>query len=141
MEVFNSTLTTTCTTANGFLSDFDGYKYNQCVSTDHLPLKIEGEVYYWTRIIIVTTVSAFVVIISILNICILTRKCHIPKISWIFLLNLSISDLSVGVNSCLPTIYSAVMEYWPYGGLVSDCGYIPRNVVCDINMEYCYDEH
>ena len=107
MEVFNSTDNVT-------------YIYTANDRTEKMNLKIdalklEDEIYYWARLLIVITVSVFIVISNILNICILTRKCHIPKISRMFLLNLSISDLCVGLFSCLPTIYSAVTEYWPYG--------------------------
>ena len=67
------------------------------------------------RVIIVTTVSIFIVWSNSLNIYILAGKCHIPKISMNFLLNLSVSHLCVGLISCLPTICSAITKYWPHG--------------------------
>ena len=88
---------------------------NQSVSTDFVANESRDNVYYCVRIIIVSTVSILIIISNVLNIYILSRKCHVPKISRVFLLNLSCSDLFVGLISCLPTIYSAVTEYWPYG--------------------------
>ena len=85
------------------------------IDSRNMSYRTEDCVYYCVRITIVAMVSIFIIISNILNIYILSRKCHVPRISRIFLLNLSFSDLCVGVISCLPTIYSAVWEHWPYG--------------------------
>ena len=134
MEMLNSTNHTTCATNSGSCSAFDGDIYKRNTSTDHMTLKVEDEVYYWTRIIIVTIVSVCIIVSNIFNICILTRKCHIPKISRLFLLNLSISDLCVGLISCLPTIYSAVTEYWPYGTVWCQIAGIFHGTSCAISI-------
>ena len=70
---------------------------------------------YCIKIAVVSTVSVLIVLSNITNIYVLSGKCHIPKISKIFLLNLSISDLFVGLISCIPTIVPSVVGYWPYG--------------------------
>ena len=50
------------------------------------------------------------------------------------MLNLSISDLSVGVISCLPTIYSALTEYWPYGPVWCQIAGIFHGTSCAISI-------
>ena len=91
-------------------------------------------VYYLMRVIIVTTVSILIVLSNILNIYILAGKCHIPIISKIFLLNSSVSDLCVGLISCLPTIYSAITEYWPYGPVWCQIAGIFHGASCAISI-------
>ena len=70
---------------------------------------------YCLKVAIVSCVSVLIVLSNVVNIYILSGKCHIPKISRIFLLNLSISDLFVGLISCIPTIFPSITGYWPYG--------------------------
>ena len=123
MESLNSTPNATYPTNIRTISDFE-------INA----LKVDDEVYYWTRFFIVTIVSVFIIISNILNICILTRKCHIPKISRMFLVNLSISDLCVGLFSCLPTLYSAVTEYWPYGAVWCQIAGIFHGTSCAISI-------
>ena len=70
---------------------------------------------YCLKACIVASVSVLIVASNIMNIYVLSKTCHIPKISRIFLLNLSVSDLFVGLISCVPTILPSVTGYWPYG--------------------------
>ena len=70
---------------------------------------------HWIKAFIVSSVSILIVASNVVNIYILSGKCHIPKISRIFLLNLSVSDLFVGLISCIPTIIPSVSGFWPYG--------------------------
>ena len=70
---------------------------------------------YCIKIAVVSTVSVLIVLSNVTNIYVLSGKCHIPKISKIFLLNLSVSDLFVGLISCIPTIVPSVTGTWPYG--------------------------
>ena len=95
---------------------------------------IGDNVYYYARIVTASTVSTFIIVSNLLNFYILSRKCHVPKISKIFLLNLSFSDLCVGLVSCLPTIYPAVMEYWPYGPVWCQISGIVHGTSCAISI-------
>ena len=136
MEPSNSTLNaiSLVTTKIRLISVFENDTHSQSAPINHVTAKVEDKIYYWTRIIIVTTVSVFIVISNILNICILKRKCHIPKISRMFLVNLSISDLCVGLFSCLPTIYSEVTGYWPYGPVLCQIAGIFYGTSCAISI-------
>ena len=107
---------------------------NKSVPADIVSYRVGDNVYYCVRIIIVSTVSMCIIISNILNIYILSRKCHVPRISRIFLLNLSFSDLCVGLISCLPTIYSAVTEYWPYGAVWCQIAGIFHGTSCAISI-------
>ena len=96
--------------------------------------KVSLSVYYCVRIMVVSTVSILIIISNLLNLYILSGKCHVPKISKIFLLNLSFSDLCVGLVSCLPTIYTAVTDYWPYGPVWCQISGIVHGTSCAISI-------
>ena len=120
------------TNANRLCSEIRGD--NRACSAVGVHFKENGSAYYWTRVIIVSTVSILIVLSNILNIYILTAECHIPKISRIFLSSLSVSDLSVGLISCLPTIYSVVTEYWPYGTVWCQIAGVFHGTSCSISI-------
>ena len=102
---------------------------------DDMVSHMHGEcVYYVLRITIVSTVSIFIIIGNIFNINILSRKCQVPRISRIFLLNLSVSDFCVGLISCLPTVYSAITDYWPYGPVWCQISGIFHGTSCAISI-------
>ena len=89
---------------------------------------------YYLKIFFVSTISIFIVISNVINIYILSKDSHIPKISRIFLLNLSVSDLCVGVISCVPTIYPAITEAWPYGPVWCQIAGILHGTSCGISI-------
>lgn len=78
----------------GSLYNLSSTDVNLSSDSDDTPYAI-----YCTKVAVVSTVSILIVLSNITNIYILSGKCHIPKISKIFLLNLSISDLFVGLIS------------------------------------------
>ena len=107
---------------------------NKSVRDNIIPYGREESIYYSIRIIIVSIVSTFIVVGNTFNIAILSRKCRIPRISRIFLLNLSVSDFCVGLISCLPTVYSAITEYWPYGAVWCQISGIFHGTSCAISI-------
>ena len=107
---------------------------NQTCSAVGVHFKENGSAYYWTRFIIVSTVSILIVLSNILNNYILTGECHIPKISRIFLSRLSVSDLSVGSISCISTNYSIVTEYWPFGTVWYQIAGVFHGTSCAISI-------
>ena len=64
---------------------------------------------------IVSFICISIIITNILNLCVIQRMKQLPKVARLFLLNLSASDLTVGMIACSPAIYSAATEEWPYG--------------------------
>ena len=69
----------------------------------------------WLRIPILVIISLAVVLSNIVNLVVLRLCNQIPRATRLLLINLSISDLMVGLVTCLPAIYSAVSLTWPYG--------------------------
>ena len=107
----------------------------QHTSTEHWVFDIEAlSAIYYVKVIVVSVVSVFIVLSNLLNIHILLRNSHVPKISRIFLLNLSTSDLSVGLISCIPTIYSSIIGYWPYGSVWCQIAGIFHGASCTISI-------
>ena len=95
--------------------------------------RVSYEIYY-IKIIVVSVVSVAIVLSNALNIYILSRNSHIPKISIIFLLNLSTSDLCVGLISCIPTIISSIIGFWPYGSVWCQIAGIFHGTSCAISI-------
>ena len=89
---------------------------------------------YCAKIVTVSIVSICIVLSNILNIHILSRNSQIPRISRLFLLNLSTSDLCVGLISCIPNIYSSVIGYWPYGSVWCQVAGMFHGTSCAISI-------
>ncbi|KAI0211199.1 hypothetical protein LSAT2_003994 [Lamellibrachia satsuma] len=67
------------------------------------------------RTLIVVSVSTMITFGNVLNVRILRMTKQIPTISRMCLLNLSCSDLIVGVVACAPCVYPAATGRWPFG--------------------------
>ena len=67
--------------------------------------------------IFVSFISILIVITNIINLIVLYHMKQLPRVSRLFLLNLSFSDLLVGIVACAPSIYSAATDEWPYGAV------------------------
>ena len=65
--------------------------------------------------LVVVAVSIGIILSNILNLAVLARMRHLPWAMRVFLLNLSASDLLVGVVACAPASYCAFTSSWPYG--------------------------
>ena len=69
------------------------------------------------RTFVVVSVSVLIVFGNLLNLRTLRMTKQIPAISRMCLLNLSCSDLIVGVVACVPCVYPAATGHWPYGAI------------------------
>ena len=119
------------------ISDGDTMWFNQSWSRQNSstePLLISVDAVYYVKIILVSIISTLIVLSNVLNIYILSRDSNIPKIARIFLLNLSFSDLCVGLISCFPAIYSAIEGYWPYGAVWCQLSGIFHGTSCAISI-------
>jgi hypothetical protein len=67
------------------------------------------------KVIVVSVVSCMVITTNILNIIGWSRVRHIAMATRAFLINLSVSDLCVGIIACAPSTYPAWTSRWPYG--------------------------
>ncbi|ELU08274.1 hypothetical protein CAPTEDRAFT_220093 [Capitella teleta] len=72
----------------------------------------------WWRVCqtaIIAAVSVSIVLGNLVNLVVLSRVQQMPWAIRCFLLNLSVSDLCVGLIACLPAIYPSIVGDWPYG--------------------------
>jgi len=67
------------------------------------------------KLICITVVSLLIIACNVINLFIVSKTQHIPRITRICLLNLSFSDLLVGLVSCLPCSVIVGLGRWPYG--------------------------
>lgn len=98
----------TTTSVNEFLRN---YGVN---STGNVTTKEEHKVRYM-QFTVVTFVSCMIIGTNVVNLLVLSRTKLIPRIAKISLLNLSASDLMVGLFSCLPCVIPAFTGEWVYG--------------------------
>ena len=68
-----------------------------------------------TKTIIMSIISASIIATNLINLAVLCKMSQIPRVTRIFLLNLSVSDLLVGMIACAPASYTVIIGHWPYG--------------------------
>ena len=65
---------------------------------------------------VVTVISMCIVVTNVINLAVLSAlKTAMPWATTFFLINLSVSDLLVGVIACTPAIIPAITGRWIYG--------------------------
>ena len=67
------------------------------------------------KTVVMAIISASIIATNLINLCVLYKMSQIPRVTRIFLLNLSVSDLLVGIMACAPAACTALLGYWPYG--------------------------
>ncbi|ESO92248.1 hypothetical protein LOTGIDRAFT_162903 [Lottia gigantea] len=66
------------------------------------------------RILVVTSVTVFIITSNIINILVL-RRTRMSANAKLCLSNLGYADLEVGLVSCSPCVVVAILGYWPFG--------------------------
>ena len=69
----------------------------------------------YVRATVVTIVTTLIVVSNIVNLYCLPKMRDFPANSRLFLQNLSVADLSIGLATCLPAVYASIHDVWPYG--------------------------
>lgn len=69
----------------------------------------------YIEVIVILVVSILIIITNVINIYVISSTHYLPRNTKICVLNLSSSDLLVGLVSCLPCMVSTFMGTWPYG--------------------------
>lgn len=64
---------------------------------------------------LIIVISCLIICSNIINISVIQKTIQLPRITRICILNLSVSDLLVGLISCFPCIIPAFTGVWPYG--------------------------
>lgn len=64
---------------------------------------------------LIMVISCLIIFSNILNILVIQKTLQLPRITRICILNMSVSDLLVGLLSCFPCIIPAFTGSWPYG--------------------------
>lgn len=64
---------------------------------------------------LIIIISSLIVCSNIINIFVIQKTVQLPRITRICILNLSVSDLLVGLISCFPCIIPSFTGEWPYG--------------------------
>ncbi|XP_064615848.1 G-protein coupled receptor 161-like [Liolophura sinensis] len=67
------------------------------------------------KTIVIVIISLAIILSNFINITVLRTTQQIPKVAKIFLTNLGVADLCVGLVTCLPCVVSASTGAWPYG--------------------------
>ena len=88
----------------------------------------------WIKLVVICLVSVLIITSNILNIMGWMRVKHIAMATRIFLLNLSVSDLCVGLIACAPSIYPAVTASWPYGDIWCQVSGIMHGSSCAVSI-------
>ena len=86
------------------------------------------------RTIIIVGVSMMITVGNMLNLRILRMTKQIPAISRMCLLNLSCSDLLVGVVACAPCVYPAATGRWPFGAIWCQIAGITHGVSVTVSI-------
>lgn len=79
------------------------------------PINILTEKGTYIKSCLVLMISCSIIFSNIINILVIQKTVQLPRITRICILNLSISDLLVGLISCFPCIIPAFTGSWPYG--------------------------
>lgn len=89
------------------------------IKNESLPLnltRINSEaIGRYFKAVLVTCVSCLIISSNVLNILVIQKTLQLPRITRICILNMSVSDLLVGLISCFPCIIPAFTGVWPYG--------------------------
>ena len=75
----------------------------------------ESPIHIAVRVPVITIISVVIILSNVTNFAVLRRLKQIPPASRFSLINLSLSDLMLGVVSCLPSVVPAITGVWPYG--------------------------
>ena len=67
--------------------------------------------------IVVIVVSVAIVVSNTINLVVWSRVKGVSRTTLLFFLNLSVSDLLVGVVACAPSVYPSFAGSWPYGAV------------------------
>lgn len=91
--------------------------YSNISNVHHLNNTTEQNVHI-IKCVLIMVISSSIIICNMINIYLVSRTRQLPRITRICLLNLSVSDLLVGLFSCLPSFPAAIMGHWPYGDVL-----------------------
>ena len=67
------------------------------------------------KTIIVVIITLLIISTNFINLIVLYRMHQLPRVARMFLLNLSFSDLLLGIIACGPAMYTTAKDVWPFG--------------------------
>ena len=82
-------------------------------------------------IVVVTTI---IIVSNIVNIIVWSRIGGTAPVTKFILLNLSVSDVLVGIVACAPAIYPAFTGHWPFGDVWCQISGVTHGVSCTISI-------
>ena len=83
---------------------------------------------------VIVVVSTTIIASNIVNLIVWTRIGGIARVTKFILLNLSVSDLLVGIVACAPAIYPSVTGDWPYGDVYCQISGVMHGVSCTMSI-------
>jgi cytochrome bd-type quinol oxidase subunit 2 len=102
------------------------------IKNESLPLnltRINSEaIGRYFKAVLLTCVSCLIICSNLLNILVIQKTLQLPRITRICILNMSVSDLLVGLISCFPCIIPAFTGVWPYGEIWCQCLHYTGNI-------------
>ncbi|KAK3095616.1 hypothetical protein FSP39_016674 [Pinctada imbricata] len=69
------------------------------------------------KFVFILIISILIIVNNVINISVVWKTIQLPRITRICLLNLSFSDLLVGLVSCAPCVVPVLIGRWPYGAI------------------------
>ena len=101
---------------NPLQSDNPGTQTGRTVATSNVPGAMAPSLEtIIIKTVVMAIISASIIATNLINLCVLYKMSQIPRVTRIFLLNLSVSDLLVGIMACAPAACTALLGHWPYG--------------------------
>jgi len=94
-------------------------------------VSIVNSVMHGSAIIIVTTI---IIVSNVVNIIIWSRMGGLARVTKFILLNLSVSDVMVGIIACAPAIFPAFTGRWPFGDVWCQVSGVMHSVSCAISI-------
>ncbi|XP_060066118.1 trace amine-associated receptor 1-like [Ylistrum balloti] len=85
------------------------------IVSEHMGYTFSDDPTRYVKIFFVALISVMIIMTNCLNICIVSKTKQLPRITRICFLNMSCSDLLVGLVSCFPCIVVVAVGEWPYG--------------------------
>ena len=83
---------------------------------------------------VIVIASTTIIVSNIVNLIVWTRIGGIARVTKFILLNLSVSDLLVGIVACAPAIYPSITGDWPYGDIYCQISGVMHGVSCTMSI-------
>ena len=83
---------------------------------------------------VIVVITSTIIVFNVINIIVWSRIGGITPATKLILLNLSVSDVLVGVVACAPAVYPAVTGLWPFGDFWCQISGLTHSASCTMSV-------